>query len=221
MVAVVRAEHDQRVLCELVLIESCHEAADVGVHPGDHRGLALVGVGPFFLGVNPVVRHILPVPGAASALVVGVWNGERQVEEKRLLVIHVQPVQGVLDDEIMRVIDALFRPAGAAGEFICWDVAELHAPLVVDEKCRVEIMRVPLVQVAVKGIEPLFGRQPVGALVAESPFAKAAGRVTGLLEQLRHGEVAGPEVVSAVTTNIGVSGVEPGHQHAARRRADG
>ena len=114
------------------MFEPCHEAADVGIHPGDHRGLALVGVGPFFLGVNSVVRHILPVPGAASALVVGMWNGERKVEEKRLLVIHVQPVQGVLDDEIMRVIDALFRPAGAARKFVRRDVAELHSPLVVD-----------------------------------------------------------------------------------------
>jgi hypothetical protein len=171
--------------------------------------------------IDAVVRDVLSVSGAARAFVIGVRDGERQIKEKWFFVIHVQPVQGIFNDKIVRVVDALFRPACAAREFLSGDVSQLHTAFVINEKRRVEIMRVTLMEVSIKGVEPLFGGQAVGAFVAESPFAKTASRVVGLLEQFRHGEVARSQVVSAVAADVGVAGVEAGHQYAARWGADG
>ena len=84
--------------------------------------------------------------------------------------IHVQPVQGVFNNEIVRVVDTLLRPACAAREFLSGDVSKFHTAFVIDEKSRVKVMRVTLMEVSIKGVESLFGWQAVGAFVAESPF---------------------------------------------------
>ncbi len=57
---------------------------------------------------------------------------------------------------------------------------------------------------------------------SESPFAKAANRVTKLLERQRQLELAGGDGLLAffshrpVVTDVGVAGMLAGHQDAAR-----
>ena len=65
------------------------------------------------------------------------------------------------------------------------------------------------------------------AFVAETPLANQRGRVTGFLQQARHGCVLQAERlrervdVACVTAHAGVPGVQAGHQHAAAGSADG
>ena len=88
-------------------------------------------------------------------------------------------------------------------------------------------MRVALAVVAEKPVEPLMHRVALRAGKAESPFAESAGAVAVAAEQLgdrllRLGD--GPLAFRfhfTVVPDKGVAGVLAGHEHAARRRADG
>ena len=82
MRAIVRGEDHQGVVVDLQLPEQFHQPADFGVHAGDHGGLAFGGVGPGLFLVDAVVGDLHAVACHATAFVVGVGNGQVEMEEK-------------------------------------------------------------------------------------------------------------------------------------------
>ena len=82
-------------------------------------------------------------------------------------------------------------------------------------------MSLVLVEVTVKKVEPLPGRQAGRSFVAKAPFADLPGRVIGALEHLCYGDVLWPKVILAVSSDVAMAGVQAGHQDAPRWGAHG
>ena len=135
--------------------------------------------------------------------------------------MRVDETQRLLHHQRRAVIDLFAGDALAPLAFVRDDVAQLDALFVLHEERRVVKMRVMLVEVAVKKVEPLPGRQAGRPLVAKAPLADLSGRIVGALEHLRHGHVFRSKVVLAVSPDVAMAGVQAGHQHATRRGAHG
>ena len=70
VVAVIGGKDHQGVFIDAPLLELGQEGADIPVHARDHRRLAFVRFRPVFRLVDAVVRNLLSITRAASALVV-------------------------------------------------------------------------------------------------------------------------------------------------------
>src|SRR5438128_1318763 len=80
---VVAGEEHDRVVVEAKLAQAIEKSADVAVQVGDHGGMILVDLRPWLVGVGDVAGHLHAVALGLAALVVGVRNRVRQVEEER------------------------------------------------------------------------------------------------------------------------------------------
>ena len=91
------------------------------------------------------------------------------------------------------------------------------------------VVGVVLVQVTEELVKTLFRGEPgIGRTdITEPPFADESGAVAGLLQGGGHGEIAGLQglgcgiALSGIAADAGVAVMETGHEHTARRRADG
>ena len=128
---------------------------------------------------------------------------------------------GFVGDQRGAVVDADGGDALAVRAGVGHDVAQRHAGVVPPERSRVVIVCVGLVEVAEEIIKALVVRRGRAVLVAEAPFTDERGVIAGLFEQAGDGAVLGFQPDLGIAADGGVAGVLAGHEHAARRRADG
>ena len=244
--AVVGREHDDRVFGEAKLVDEAEQAADVAVHPRDHRGVrgargevrrVAVALGPYEWRVVPLLREIRR-EFLVRHVQRDVRDDSRVVEKKRPVPVFAEERQRLLVDAIRRVILSLenvvaarVARVGVLGQRRVARhrrvVVQRDALEVAPEVIRIIAVRVALAVVAEKPVEALVDRVALRAGKAESPFAERAGAVAVAAQQLgdrllRLGD--GPLAFRfhfAVVAYEGVPGMFAGDEHAARRRADG
>ena len=112
--AVVAGEQHERVVGDAEAIERVEQPADVGVQPGDHRGLTLVGLGPVAVGVIAQIGYLRAVAGGGPCFVVGVrqrWSA--QYRKNGRVAVLLDEFQRFVGDQIGAVSD--FLRGDAAG----------------------------------------------------------------------------------------------------------
>ena len=77
--AVVTGEHHQRMFVDAKLLELRKQFADVTIHPRNHRSVAFLRLRPVLVGIRFERGHLHPF---LAGFIVGVWDGEGQVQEK-------------------------------------------------------------------------------------------------------------------------------------------
>ena len=170
------------------------------------------------------------------------------VEKEGLVLVVAREFQRGIGDEIRRVLIALEALVGLRFRRVLvrtqrvvrgeGRVVESDRLVVVPEVGGIKIVRHALAVVAEPAVKALLQLRPAGGRAAEAPFAEAARRITGGLEDfsqcdrrvgnrilplvLRLAESRQPLriVCLPVVADEGVAGVLAGHQHAARRGAD-
>ena len=244
--AVVGREHNDRVFVEAKFVDEVEHAADVAIHPRDHRGVrgargevrrVAVAAGPGEWRVVPLLREVRR-EFLVRHVQRDVRDDGRVVEEKRLVPVFAEERQRLFVDAIRRVVLSLENVVaarvgrvGVLGQRCVARhrrvVVQRDALEVAPEIIRIIAVRVALAVVAEKPVEALVDRVALRAGKAESPFAERAGAVAVAAQQLgdrllRLGD--GPLAFRfhfAVVADEGVPGMFAGDEHAARRRADG
>jgi hypothetical protein len=188
---VVGGEGHQRVAVDAQFLEQIQDASDVAVDPADGGGEGLLGLGPVLVGERPEIGDHHP---ADAGLVVGVRKVQGEVQEERLAAVFADEPQGVVGQQVGRVVPAFVGDALAAlrelgvlplPPRLGGGVAEGRRAAVADEELRPAVVGVPHVRVAVEVVEAqVVG---VGEVVrrADAPLADAGGRVPGALEHRR------------------------------------
>ncbi len=212
MRAVVGGEDHQCRAVESEFGEELEETTDVVIHAGDHGGMAFHGFGPVEVGVGAEIGDF---HAEFAGLVVGVGDGEGEVEEERTGGVFADETECIGREEVMAVVLADGSDAGAGGEGVAQDVGEFDPGFVPPEEGWVMVVGVVLVEIAEEVVEAMSGGQAcLGfAHVAQTPLADQAGAIPGLLEDAGHGEVVGAEglgegiLTSGIATDAGVSEV--------------
>ena len=167
-----------------------------------------------------------------------VWDDGRVVEEKRLFPVVADELQRLFVDAVRRVVFALeyiiaarVGRVGALGQRGVPRhgrlVVQRHALQVAPQIIRIIAVRVALAVVAVEPVEALMDRIALRAGEAQTPLAERAGRVALVAQQLGHRDFIPRDWPLAFRLNLAVVPHErvprvlAGHQHTARRRADG
>ena len=179
-------EHDRAVIY-LQFLELVQELADVSIQAGDHGGFVLFRCRPRLIGIRGVAGDFHAIAGALALLVVRVRNRIGEVKEERPIFIErlrlpdTQKIQRGGGEHIIHV-KALFA-ALVFGETHLADIARLGAGgrVVTPEVIGVVIVRVDLVQITKKLIEPLLFGQAGRVRVAQTPFPYEPGAIAGLL----------------------------------------
>ena len=141
----------------------------------------------------------------------GMRNGDGQVGKERFLGVVTDELERLLVNEIVRIGFAV----------------EHHLFVVMPKVLGIKSVRLALAVVAVEFIPALVYRIAAGARRPEAPFAKHAGGVAGLLQELRNGDEVGGDrglpfrLHLAVAAHIGVTGVHAVEQAAACGRTHG
>ncbi len=92
MGAIITGEKHKGIIVDVKLFEFCKEFADVTIHPCNHCGVALLRLGPVLVLVDTVVGHLHTFP---AGLVVGVRDGEGQVQEEGIVPASLNKGQGL------------------------------------------------------------------------------------------------------------------------------
>jgi hypothetical protein len=193
-------------------VEPLEQSPDPGVHPGDHRRGALLGFRPVPIRVHAEVGNLHPFP---ARLVVRMGDGERKVEEERLVVMRIDPGQRLLHEQVMRIGVLLRRMSGAARVGIGNHVVEWDPLTVPNQKLRIVVVGVPLIGIAEVAVEPLEGRLTASPGIAQPPFSDQGGCIPLFREDLGERHLLGRQGNPSVATHEGVPGVLSGHEHAA------
>ena len=244
--AVVGREYDDRVLGESKFVDEVEHAADVAVHPRDHRGVrgargevrcVAVALGPGERRVVPFLREVR-FEFLVRHVQRDVRDNGRVVEKERPIPVFMQKCKRLLIDAIRRIILPLENVVAARIGRVGtpwqrrvarhrWLVVQRDALEIAPEIIRVITVRVALAVVAKKTIEPLMHRVAFRAGKAQTPFAECAGAVSMTAQQLGDGLLRlgdGPLAFRfhfTIVADKGVPGVLAGHEHATRWRADG
>ena len=171
--AVVAGEQHQRVIGQLVLVESGQQSTEGVVHLGD------VGVVPDLGGILQARVLSLEDLGRRDRLV-RLVEADEQEERLRLVAGRVEPAESFVDNQLARI--ALQRPDGLAVADKVVGIAVAGQGVVLGAE--------PVVETVVGGLG-LIGK--VEATV-EMPFADVAGGVTGLVQESRESDFAAAEV---------------------------
>ena len=219
MRAIVGAEEDDGVFVNTVFLEGRQHAPDPVVERGHHAGELGGGVGGegFVVAISPdlllELRKLFSEGGGVFFRHVhcGVWDGDGQKAEKGALVVGVDPLNGPVHDEIVRV-----------GPAVQVDFLE-----VVVEPGRIVGVRITLAVVAEEPVETLMDGVPFRAGISQSPLSEGPGRVACFLEGLRNGKGRGrkrvlPDRADFLVASAGcVAGVKAGHDDAPGGSANG
>ena len=221
--SVIAREHDDRVLVEAELCDQVEDSPHASVHPRDHRGVrgARLRVGQVALA--SIVGRVVPEVLILGERVLGdlhgdVGNRERHVEKERSVLVRLDEGERLLFHQVVRELPAL------PGAVVPFELDLLAIPI---EEGRIVIVGVALAVVAEKKIEALPVGVPFGAVAAQAPLPGRGGRVAARLEELgdRDRGVGDRDLSLGlhrlVVAHPGVAVVLPGHEGAARRRADG
>ena len=176
---VVGGEHEDGVFGDTVFFEAVEEPPDIPIEQGDHRRVGSLGLGPVLVGVDSQARNLHSL---IACFVVGVRDGEWQVEEEAPVLVAVNKREGLRCHEVMGVghlpgrDSRAFRPGGLH------DIAlDLDLFLVPEEELRVVIVSMALVEVAEPVVETLAVGNAGGAWFTEAPLAYDPGGVALLL----------------------------------------
>src|SRR5687767_1811436 len=139
-------------------------------------------------------------------------EGVTPIQEEGPILVPAQKIQGTLGDDVGGILSLLPAPVPRKLEFA----------LVVPQELGVVTVRVYLVQITEKLVEPLASRSASRTRVSEAPFTEAAGCIAGLPKLLRDSNIVGFDGrCPRVRTNGSVPPVESGHQHRSRGSANG
>ncbi|OPZ11825.1 MAG: hypothetical protein BWZ10_02155 [candidate division BRC1 bacterium ADurb.BinA364] len=204
---VVAGEKHNGVFVQPKLLKQRHQTAEIGVQPRDHRRVILFLLCPWLVGIRFVARNLEFAMG----------NRVGQIQEKRLLAMEANEIECLLDKQIVGIDLAVFF-------LVLFDFLTLA---VSPEIIRIIIVRMHLIEIAIKEIEAVQPRHSGGVFVSQAPFADAACSVSGFLECGGDGSILGAQgnegrrgAGQAVVAPRAVAGVQAGHQSAARRRAN-
>ena len=198
--AIVARKNHQRVFGNAEFVQHLQQRADVAVHARDHRGLRFLIFRPGPVFVNVERGNFKP----------RVRNGVRQVQEKRIGLLVAHKLQCLAREQVVGI-----------------RVAVEHDFLIVSPQV-LRVIRVgfALAVVPKKVIEALIVGIALRTGIPQSPFANASGGIPGASEQLGSrlrvawdGDIA-LNRQSAVVAHIRMPRVQPGHEHAPRRRAN-
>ena len=150
------------------------------------------------------------------------------VQEERAVLVLAHVLERLLREPVVGVNLGVGRVARAGVPDGLDPVRQRHALLVAPQEVGEVVVRVHLVQVAEEIIKTVLPRQAAlgRARVAEAPLADQGGRIPGALEHVRDRRVARTQrlrqrvLLAGVAAHAGVAVVQPGHEHAARGRAD-
>ena len=111
-------------------------------------------------------------------------NRQRQVKEKRLVVAAFDPIERFVQDDVVRILVALGRPAAAkapvsAGHALDGVFQRSLFPAA-PEELWVIVMRMHLVEIAKEGPESLLERMALIFDFAQPPLAEQRCRITGV-----------------------------------------
>jgi len=246
--AVVAGEQHQRVLLEAALADPLEEQAEVPVHARDHRRVRGSRRGVREVALRPQVRRLVPTlvrvlgQGVRGHLQRRVRDRRGEVEEEGLLGLGrlIQERERRSEHHVLRVVLAgEARPGRRVGRRLGEPrrgrvprIGQGQRHTVLPERGRVVVVGLLLAEVPREGVEPLCEGTALVVGCAEAPLPERTRAVAGSLEDGAHGlraepqrllplpqrvQLAGP---GGVLADLRVAGVEPGHQHAARRRAD-
>ncbi len=176
-------------------------------------------------------------------------HGGRPEKEKRLILVTARKGERLFGNEISRVVAALeasitlrLRGIFTLTELVIGKkrrVLQVDRAIIIPQIGRVVVVRHALAVVAKPAIKTLLQRLSRRARPSEPPLAKASVRVAHRLEHLRKGDralwngklafvlrlsnfrQADGIVCLAIVANKRMTRMQPRHQHAARRRADG
>ncbi len=247
--AVVRGEHDDRVLLQPVLLQFLQYVADIPIHARDHGRIS--GARREMRGIAVAAaareRRIVPLQLQAGLQLLvrnvqrDVRNDRRVIQEKRPILVVADEPDRLLIDPVRRIIlplefivtprilgiRALGQRAVPRNRRV---VVQLHLLVVAPQRLRVIAVRMCLAIVAEEAVKSLLHRIAGGAGVAQPPLAEGPGRIALLLQQLgdRHrfgGDWMLPlrlaeSLHRAIVAHLGMARVLTGHQYTARGRAD-
>ena len=203
LTAIVAGEKNDRVILQFQLAQQAEHLADVVVHHAHHGSVVF-----YVLRDGRIVDPRLALVQLPRGIVRGdvvhtVRRRDREVTEKRVVLVFADKLQTRLHDRVMRV-----RLARSSA-----DVAlQFHLLAVANEVRRIKRVCVYLIVVAVKNIEAVLLRHTGRIAPTTTPLAEAAGRVADFLEDRGDGRLARAQRSAAVVrANRGVPGVLAGH----------
>jgi hypothetical protein len=205
--AVVAGQDDQGAVVHADFLQQVEQAPHVGVDAGHLRRVGLLQGRPRLAGVGAQIIDFVAAVG----------EGDGVEEKEGAIPLLAHPGQRRVGDEVLGVgaPDAL---AIIAGQFDALGI-------IIQEGGKITV-GVALTVVAEEAVEAHLEGTARGVEHAHAPLAEATGGVTGLFQQVGHGE--GPlrqgqlpfRLALAIGPDGAVAHVQPGHERGPRGGAD-
>jgi len=130
MRAVVAGEYHQRLFVQSQFPDFSQQPADIPIHPGNHGGMAFLRLGPILVrvGFSGGYFHAF-----RAAFVVGMRNGESQVQEKGIVPAALNERQGLPGQQVVGILSPLDGKARPIETGLGHSIARQGNPLLVSE----------------------------------------------------------------------------------------
>ncbi len=198
---IARAEH-HRVLRQSILVQQRQNPPQLRIRHRRHRRECLLPLRPRLIAIRSIRRRM-----------------EQRMRQRRCRIQEKRPAPMLLH----KLRHPFPNQRRAVGPFLPPDIGRHRLLLFpVPQILRPVIMRVGLMQITVKFIEPLPRRSPRRSRVPQPPFPESTRRIAGFLQHFRHRDVGVfKRHRLRIRPHRSMSQMLPRHQYAPRRRTHG